>query len=65
MRAVVDQDKCNGAGVCVQALPNVFRFQEGSKKAKVIMAQIPQSFEPKLRQVAEECPANAIIVLMK
>ncbi len=65
MRIVVDQDKCNGAGVCVQEMPNVFRFQEGSKKGAPIKPEVSSSLEAKLRKVAAMCPAGAIHVYTK
>jgi ferredoxin len=62
MRVHVDQLKCKTYGICVQEMPEVFRFQEGSKKAKVILEEIPLSLQPKVREVALKCPARAIIV---
>ena len=34
MKIEVDQNKCGTIGICVKECPEVFRFQEGSKKAK-------------------------------
>lgn len=65
MRVVIDQDKCNGAGICVQELPDVFRFQVGSKKGIPVDEEVNPSLGPKLRAVAAKCPAQAIIVLDK
>ena len=62
MRVEVDQRKCGTVGICVMECPQVFRFQEGSKKAKVILEQIPQRFHGKCREVARKCPNEAIIV---
>jgi ferredoxin len=33
MRARVIQEKCGTVGMCVKTCPDLFRFQEGSKKA--------------------------------
>ena len=63
MKAMIDQRKCNGAGICVQELPSVFRFQEGSKKAVAVPEQVPETLGPRLRKVARECPANAVVVI--
>jgi ferredoxin len=61
MKAKVDQMKCETIGICVKECPQVFRFQPGSKKATVIVDEIPPALEEKCRQVARMCPAEAII----
>ncbi len=62
MEVRVDQNKCTGAGVCVMRLPNIFRFQEGSKKARVQVDRIPPELERDCIRVAAECPSQAIVV---
>jgi ferredoxin len=58
----VDQTRCRTAGVCVQELPEVFRFESGSKKARVVMPVIPPELQVRCIEVAKKCPAGAIIV---
>ncbi len=60
MKVEVDQMKCRTAGMCVKESPEVFRFQEGSKRAVVILEHIPASLEQKCRNAARKCPNNAI-----
>jgi len=62
MKVQVDQMKCVTAGICVKICPEVFRFQEGSKKATVVLDPIPTTFHNKCRRAARECPNNAIII---
>jgi ferredoxin len=62
MKARVDQMKCETIGICVKECPQVFRFQPGSKKATVIVDEIPPALEEKCRQVAKMCPTEAIII---
>jgi ferredoxin len=62
MKVDVDQMKCGTVGICVKICPEVFRFQEGSKKATVILDPIPAAYFDKCRRAARECPNNAIIV---
>jgi len=62
MRAKVDQLKCETIGICVKECPQVFRFQPGSKKATVIVDEIPPALEQKCREVAKMCPNEAIII---
>jgi ferredoxin len=62
MKVEVDQMKCGTVGICVKICPEVFRFQEGSKKATVILDPIPTVFYEQCRRAAGECPNNAIII---
>ncbi len=63
MKAKVDQIKCGTVGKCVQICPEVFRFQEGSKKAAVIMEKIPESLRGKCCEAARACPNEAIEII--
>jgi hypothetical protein len=40
MKATVDPNRCDIAGICVVICPEVFRFHEGSKKAYVTRSEI-------------------------
>ena len=62
MRVEVDQMKCRTVGICVKECNEVFRFQEGSKRATVNLDQIPQRLHKKCREVAGKCPNKAIII---
>ena len=65
MKVVINQEKCNGAGICVQELPDVFRFQVGSKKGIPIDEEVSPALADKLHAVAAKCPTGAILVLDK
>jgi len=60
MRVTVDQMKCRTVGLCVKECPDVFRFQEGSKRAAVQMVDIPPALEDCCRRAAVFCPNRAI-----
>ena len=62
MKVEVDQLRCDTTGICVIKCPEVFRFQEGSKKATAILDEIPRSLERKCREIAGLCPREAIII---
>jgi ferredoxin len=62
MKIEVDQMKCDTSGICVKECPQVFRFQEGSKRATVILDEIPTELEEKCREVAKMCPTDAITI---
>jgi len=42
--------------------PEVFRFLEGSKKAVVILREIPADLQPKCLRASLLCPEKAIII---
>ncbi|MBN1625344.1 MAG: ferredoxin [Deltaproteobacteria bacterium] len=65
MRMIVDQIKCGTAGMCVKTCPEVFRFQEGSKKAIALFDIIPPSLERKALEAARLCPNKAIFTIME
>jgi len=62
MKIEVEQMKCQTAGMCVKICPDVFRFQEGSKRAAIILEPIPPSLEQKCRDAARKCPNKAISI---
>ena len=63
MKASVDQMMCGGVGICVKRCPEVFRFQEGSKKATVTLEEIPRSLWEVCRKAASECPNSPIVIV--
>ena len=62
MKVEVDQLKCRTAGLCVMKCPDVFRFQEGSKRAEVLLNEIPVALQKKCRAALRACPNNAITI---
>lgn len=60
MKAVVNPLKCDTSGICVMQCPEIFRFQEGSKKATVLVDQIPPALEETCIRIALHCPTGAI-----
>lgn len=61
----VDEKKCSGAGVCVQQMPSVFRFQPGSKKGYAKEPVQPDAKADALYHVAMQCPSGAIVITKK
>ena len=62
MKVNVDQMKCRTAGSCVKECPDVFRFQEGSKRAAVMVNPIPPSLQDCCRKAATLCPNGAVTI---
>jgi ferredoxin len=62
MRVKINEDECTGCEECVEALEDVFEMADGGEVAKVKMEVIPPELEDEVKEVAEECPAEAIII---
>ena len=62
MKVRVDQMKCDTSGICVKECPELFRFQEGSKRAEAIVEEVPSTLEGTCMDIARRCPTRAIIV---
>jgi len=60
MKVKIDPELCNGDEVCVQLCPEVFEMQED--KAVVIMDDIPEDLQDSVREAADSCPSEAIII---
>ncbi|KPK65300.1 MAG: hypothetical protein AMK73_03360 [Planctomycetes bacterium SM23_32] len=59
MKVEVTED-CIACGLCVDACPEVFEM--GDEFAEVIVDNVPEEHRDAVRQAAEECPTEAIIV---
>jgi ferredoxin len=59
MRATVTDD-CIACGLCVDTCPEVFEM--GDSIAEVIVDEVPEEEEEAVRQAAEDCPTEAIIL---
>jgi len=60
MRLYVDDKICEGYGICVKEYPEIFRFMEGSKKAKVMDSATDGLPQNDLIKIANICPVSAI-----
>lgn len=58
MEVYVDQDGCISCGLCVNACPQVFEFNEDDKS--VVVKQPDQNEEEAVRDSAEGCPVSVI-----
>jgi len=62
MRVIVDEDLCLGCGICEGLAPEVFSMAN-EPFAEVLVDPVPEEFEEAVRQAAEECPEEAIIIM--
>lgn len=60
MRVTVDRDLCTGCELCVDTCPDVFEMYEDLSRAKV--SEVPEEHEDCVREAAEGCPVEAIII---
>ena len=54
------KDICTSCGLCVDICPGAFEM--GWDMMQVIIDEVPPKFEESVQQVADECPAEAIII---
>ncbi|MBM3211906.1 ferredoxin [Candidatus Poribacteria bacterium] len=60
MKVKVDRDLCTGCELCIDACPDVFEMYEDLCRAKVKV--VPEDLEDDVREAAEDCPVEAIII---
>ncbi len=60
MKVRIDADLCTGCGLCSDSVPDVFKM--GDDIAEVISSEVPANLEGAVREAADDCPAEAIIV---
>jgi len=53
-------DECIACGLCVDTCPDVFEM--GDEYAEVIVDEVPAEAEEAVRQAAEDCPSEAIVI---
>jgi ferredoxin len=61
MKVKVTED-CMGDRRCNDLCPEVFQYDEDELKSIVKVDEVPAQYEALVRQAAEECGANAIIL---
>ncbi|MBA4416300.1 MAG: ferredoxin [Syntrophus sp. (in: bacteria)] len=60
MKVRVDEDVCVGDGSCVEICPDVFRID--GDLAMVKGNRVPEELEDMVREAAEACPVEAIMI---
>jgi ferredoxin len=60
MRVRIDEDACVGDGSCADICPEVFEMEGDLALVKV--DRVPEGLEEMVREVADGCPVEAIII---
>ena len=62
MKVKILNDECTGCEECVEAVEDVFEMTEDGELARVKVETVPADLEDDVREAAEDCPAEAIVV---
>ena len=60
MKVRIDEDECAGCGPCEDICPEMFEVVDGVAVAKADV--VPTEHEEAVREAAENCPVEAIII---
>jgi ferredoxin len=55
-------ENCMGDRRCNELCPEVFEYDEDQLQSSVKMDEIPEVYKERVRQAADECGADAIII---
>ena len=61
MKVSVDKDLCTGCGLCADTVPDVFELSDDDI-AIVKMKVVKSSLFDQVREAADDCPTEAIII---
>ena len=59
MKVIIERDLCQGIGNCVAIAPGVFTLD---KQNKAVATNIESISQEKIREAAESCPLDAIVL---
>lgn len=62
MKVKIDYDLCMGDRNCCKVCPEVFQYDEDEINARVLMEEVPEHLQDRVRQAAEECAPCAIVI---
>ncbi len=60
MTVRIDPDLCTACGLCTDDVPDVFQMGDDVAEAKV--DEVPSDLESAVKDAADSCPSEAIIV---
>jgi len=63
MKIELDTDLCAGCGLCEENVPEIFKTGEYTAELKT--AEVDERLSQRVKETAEDCPADAITISEK
>jgi ferredoxin len=60
MKVRIDYELCMGDKNCNKVCPEVFQYEEDQLISRVLVDEVPEHLQDKVRQAARECAPEAI-----
>lgn len=62
MKVRIDEDECTACEECVDTVPEVFAMTDDGDMCTVKVGVVPADLEEDVKEAAEDCPAEAIVI---
>ena len=63
MRVWIDQERCEGMGICADLCPEIFELKGAVAAVKIDEEQeVPKKLEEMCLEAVESCPSEAIVL---
>lgn len=64
MKIVIDSDRCNGCAACEATAPEVFQLDDAGIST-LLCEEVPPDLEAVVKQAVEECPEEALTLVLE
>ena len=62
MKVRVDQDRCQGHTLCAMIAPEMFQLSDIDGSSSAVTEVVPAGQEAAVREAAQSCPEQAILI---
>ncbi|MCB0942273.1 MAG: ferredoxin [Mycolicibacterium sp.] len=62
MKVRVDQEKCQGHTLCAMIAPDMFQLSDIDGSSSAVTEVVPAGQEAAVREAAQSCPEQAILI---
>jgi ferredoxin len=62
MKVKIDEESCMGDRNCNELCPEVFKYDEERLASYILVDVVPKHLEDVVRQAADECAGDAIVI---
>lgn len=62
MKVRIDTDRCQGHTLCSMIAPESFVLNDIDGHAAVVAENVPKEYEGQVREAAQSCPEQAIVI---